>query len=113
MANISGSDNMIQLNNTKIYINSGKLQNCSAQTFYIFAISNSNLYLLNTQFYNFRSILLYSSSGFIRIDNCFFNNVNLSLAESDFCIKFEKKVSFIIKSSLFENLSNFVKSVKQ
>ena len=102
---------MMWLRESKIYIDSGIIQNCSIQNFIIFTFSNSSLYLQNMQFYDFHSQLIYSGLGFLTIDSCFFNNVNCSPLENEFAIKLENNVSCIFKKNQFHNLANFAKVI--
>ena len=97
---------MIWFRNSKIYLDSGILQNCSAQNFKIFTIYNSSFYLGNTQFHDFHSQLIYSGLGILKIDSCYFENMNYIL-ESDSAINLEKQVSFILKKCKFQYLNNF------
>ena len=94
---------MMWFSESKIYIDSGIIQNCSAQNFTIFTFYNSSLYLENMQFHDFHSQLIYSGLGFLTIDGCFFNNVNCNLLENDVAISWKKmsnisskRVNFII-----------------
>ena len=97
---------------SEIYIDSGIIQNCSAEYSIIFNFYNSSLYLQNMQFYEFNSQLIYSGLGFLTIDACFFNNFNGSSdLENDFAIKLEKNVSCIFKKSQFHNLDIFAKVI--
>ena len=98
---------MFHLSNTNILISSGAFLNCSTQNFTIFTIDNSSFYLKNTHVYDFHSLLLYSSLGFINIDNCFFSNLNSTSLGKDYVIRLANNVSFIFNSSLFEDLKNF------
>ncbi len=100
---------MMWFGEAKIYIDSGILQNCSAQNFTIFTFNNSSLYLVNMQFYDFHSQLIYSGLGFLSIDSCFFSNDNCRSLGNDFAIKLEKYVSCIFRKSQFSNLDNFAK----
>ena len=111
MSNINGYNEIILLDNSKIYLFSGKIENCSAQNFTIFKIYNSSFYLEDIKFYNINSSLLYSSLGVIRINNCFFDNFYAGSSESEFVLKLENEVSFFIKNSTFQNLKNFEKVI--
>ena len=113
MTNITGFSDIFQFNNSKINIITGELQNCLAENFKIFSIYNSSFSLENTLFLNFNSLIIYSSSGFIRIDRCIFNNFNSSDIDNDYdVIMFELNVSFIINNSLFKYLIYSQNSVK-
>ena len=103
----NGFEDLFQFNNSNILMNYGIIQNCSAQNFTIFTINNSSFYLENTQINDFHSTLMYSSFGFIQIKNSSFTNFNSTHLDNQYIIKFEQNVSFLIKSSLFQNLSNF------
>ena len=103
---------MMNFNNSSaIYISFGTLQNCSVPNFTIFTIYNSSFYLENTQFYDFHSLLIYSSLGFISIDHSIFSNSNNGILVNDSAIKLENGVSFTIKNSIFQNLFNFAKVI--
>ena len=111
---IDGYDNMILVYNSNAYFFSGIFKNCSSHNYTIFLVDNSSFSLENMEFYDFYSLLIYSSLGFIRFDNCIFNNLNnlnSNNLENEMAIKLEQHVSFIIRNSQFKNLYNFAKVI--
>ena len=114
MTNIYGLDNMIILNNSAIYIYNENLQNCSALNFTIFIIHDSKFYLENSHFKDFPSPFLYSDYGFIKVENCIFDNfnsTNLENLENECTFFLENKVLFIFNKNIFQNLNNFAKVI--
>ena len=108
MSNVNGFEDMIQLNNSNISINYGNLQSLSVQNLSIFKIYNSKFYLENSAIYDFNSVLIESILGFIKIDNCTFDNVNSSsILQNAAAVSLQGDVDFLIKNSHFENLYNF------
>ena len=108
MSNVNGFEDVIQFNNSNISINSGTLQSISVQNFSIFTIHNSKFYLENSTIYDFNSVLMESTLGFIKIVNCIFDNVNSSsILQNAAAVSLQGDVAFLIKNSQFQNLYNF------
>lgn len=101
---------MMIIRDSKINVSFGKFEHYYAENLEIFVIVNSSLIFENTDFANFSSTLIYSSTGFIIIDKFNFSNAFVSLSYvNGYVIKLENDVSFVIKNSEFKSLQNFIK----